>query len=308
MGLEPRQIEVFRAIARHGGFSRAARVLGIGQPSLTRSIARLEASLGFALFLRGQGAARLTPEGAAFLREVDRSFIGLDRLRVAAEDIRNFGTGRLRIACLTALASGLLPRALRRFMAQFPEATVSFQVRPSSTVYEWVATQRCEFGLAAPRSGFAAVEEETLLALPGVLVVPRGHRLGRLRRAARPEDLARENFLALALEEGARHATDDAFQAAGLVPRMRLETQYGATLCAMVAAGLGVAVVNPVVAEDHATLPLTIRPFAPDVMFTSRLLRPRGATRDRLAEAFAAVLREEAILTIQRLSSRAPGH
>lgn len=135
MGLEPRQIEVFRAIARHGGFPRASRVLGIGQPSLTRSIARLEASLGFPLFLRDQGAARLTPEGAAFLREVDRAFIGLDRLRVAAEDIRNFGTGRLRIACLTALSGGLLPRALRRFLAQFPEATVSLQVRPSSTVY-----------------------------------------------------------------------------------------------------------------------------------------------------------------------------
>ncbi|MBL6456550.1 LysR family transcriptional regulator [Belnapia sp. T6] len=299
--MELKQIEVFRAIARHGGFSRAARALGIGQPSLTRSIARLEASLGFALFLRGQGAARLTPEGAAFLREVDRAFIGLDRLRIAAEDIRNFGSGRLRVACLTALSSGLLPRTLRRFLREFPEATVSLQVRPSSTIYEWVATQRCDIGIAAPRTGFAAVEEEVLLALPGVLVVPRGHRLARLRRPAGPADLAGEDFLASALEDGARHATDDAFGAAGLVPRMRLETQYGATLCAMVAAGLGVAVVNPVVAEDHAVLPLVTKPFAPEVLFTSRLLRPRGSMRDRLAEAFATLLREEARETAGRL-------
>jgi DNA-binding transcriptional LysR family regulator len=141
-------------------------------------------------------------------------------------------------------------------------------------------------------------------------VVPRGHRLGRLRRPGTPRDLAGEAFLALALEDGTRHAADDAFKAAGLTPRMRLETQYGATLCAMVAAGLGVALINPLVAEDHATLPLVARPFAPEVIFTSGLLRPRGGAPSRLAEAFVAVLREEAMLATQRLGppQSAAGH
>lgn len=302
--MELKQIEAFRAVARHGGFSRAARALDVSQPSLTRSVARLESSLGFELFLRGQGSARLTPEGEAFLREVERAFTGLDRLRLAAQDIRNFGTGRLRIACLPALASGLMPRALRRFMEQFPEATVSLQVRPSTTVYDWVATGQCDLGAAAPRSGFPAVEEETLLALPGVLVVPRGHRLARLRRPATPRDLEDEPFLALALEDGTRHAADDAFKAAGNPPRMRLETQYGATLCAMVATGLGVALVNPLVAEDHAVFPIMVRPFAPEVVFTSRLLWPRGGAHSRLAEAFACILREEAAAATLRLGGK----
>ena len=134
--MDLKQIDVFRAVAQHGGFSRAARALGVGQPSVTRSIARLEADLAFALFTRGQGAARLTPEGEAFLREVARSFAGLERLRSAAQDIRNFGNGRLRVACLVAMSSGVMPRALRRFLDNFPEATVSLQVRPSTTVYE----------------------------------------------------------------------------------------------------------------------------------------------------------------------------
>jgi DNA-binding transcriptional LysR family regulator len=292
--MELKQVEAFRAVARHGGFSRAARALDVTQPSLTRSVARLEETVGFALFLRGHGAARLTPEGDAFLREVERAFTGLERLRVAAQDIRHFGTGRLRVACLPAVGAGFMPRAIKRFVARFPEATISLQVRPSATVYEWVASQRCDVGVAAPRPGFAAVEEEALLDMPGVLVMPRGHRLAKLRRTLTPEDVAGEPFLASSPEDGPRHAADEAFASLGLKPRMRVETQFGNTLCALVAEGLGVAVVNPVVARDHARLPIVARPFLPEVRFTSRLLRARSSPVDRLAEAFMAVLREEA--------------
>ncbi|WP_372619472.1 LysR family transcriptional regulator [Falsiroseomonas sp.] len=289
--MELKQVEAFHAVARHGGFSRAARALNVGQPSLTRSVARLEAGIGFPLFLRGQGAARLTPEGEAFLREVERAFSGLDRLRVAAQDIRNFGTGRLRLACLPALAGGVMVDALARFLRSRPAATVALQVRPSTTVYEWVATRQADFGLAAPRSGFPAVEEEEFLTLPGVLVVPRGHRLARRRTPVSPGDIAEEPFLALALEDGTRHSSEQVFRTAGVEPRIRLETPYSATLCRLVAAGLGVALVNPLVAADEARgLPIVALPFAPAVPFRYLLLRARGGGRDRLAEAFATEL------------------
>jgi DNA-binding transcriptional LysR family regulator len=294
--MDLRQVEAFRAVARHGGFSRAARALEVGQPSLTRSVARLETGLGFALFLRGQGAARLTPEGEAFLREVERAFTGLERLRLAAQDIRNFGTGRLRLACLPALAGGLMAEAMRRFLQRHPEATVALQVRPSTTVYDWVATRQCDLGLAAPRAGFPQVEEEPFLTLPGVLALPRGHRLARLRRPLTPCDVAEEPFLALALEDGTRHASEESFRQCGVEPRLRLETQYSATLCTLAAAGLGVALVNPLVAADQAKgLPIVIRPFVPAVPFRYRLLRPREGMRDRLSEVFASTLAECAV-------------
>jgi DNA-binding transcriptional LysR family regulator len=289
--MDLKQVEAFHAVARHGGFSRAARALDVGQPSLTRSVARLEAGIGFPLFLRGQGAARLTAEGEAFLREVERAFSGLDRLRVAAQDIRNFGTGRLRLACLPALAGGVMVGALAKFLRSRSSATVALQVRPSTTVYEWVATRQADLGVAAPRNGFPAVEETDFLALPGVLVVPRGHRLARRRRPVSPHDIAEEPFLALALEDGTRHSSEQVFRTAGIVPRIRMETPYSATLCRLVAAGLGVALVNPLVAEDEAKgLPIAALPFVPAVPFRYLLLRPHGGGRDRLAEAFAAEL------------------
>ena len=55
--MNPAHLDLFRAVPRHGGMTRAAAALGIGQPHVSRAIAQLETDLGFALFVRGHGAA-----------------------------------------------------------------------------------------------------------------------------------------------------------------------------------------------------------------------------------------------------------
>lgn len=292
--MDIRQIEAFRAVARAGGFSRAARVLRVGQPSLSRSVARLEATLGFQLFSRGQGAARLTVEGEAFLREVEISFNGLDRLRVAAQDIRSFGTGRLRVACIPVLSGSFMAEALRQFMHRHPTVSVALQVRPSSTVYEWVAAQQVDLGIATQRAGFSGVEDEPLLNVAAVMLAAKGHRFARMRRAVVPADLVGENFLALAQNDAARQAVDAAFLAAGISPRIRLETGNSATLCALVAAGLGVALVNPLVIADHQALSIVGKPFEPTVSFNYRLLQSAVLPGNRLTRELAAILKATA--------------
>ncbi|RQR51535.1 LysR family transcriptional regulator [Burkholderia sp. Bp9140] len=301
MSMEARQIEAFRAAAIHGGFTRGAEALGITQPALTRSIARLEAGIGFPLFERGHGPARLTPEGAAFLQEVERRFVAVDQLRRIAQDIRNFGTGRLRITCMQVFANGVIPGALQRFRQSFPEVTISLQVRPSATVYEWVTGGRCDIGIAGPKSGFLGVEEEPFMALAGVVAVPSGHRFARLKRPIVPADLDGEPFLALALEDGTRHVIDQIFADSHVHPAIQVETQYAETLCALVAKGLGVAIVNPVLAAEVAHLPIVLKRFEPRVRFESRLLWSASHPRTRIAEAFVACMREEVMSSLRAL-------
>lgn len=288
------QVEAFRAVARHGGFGRAAEALGMTQPALSRAVARLERAVGFPLFLRGQGAARLTAEGATFLREVERAFQGLDRLRQAAEDIRTAGTGRLRVACNMGSAHGLVPRAARAFLARHPDASLSIQTRPSSVVYDWVASGQSDLGVASPRAGRAGVDDTVLLSLPGCVVLPREHRLASGRKPLSPADLAGEALLVLASEDTTRLTTDAAFGAAGVQLRVICETQNASVLCALVAQGVGVAVVNPLVAADLPGLPIVTRPFLPCVSFEVHLLWPHGREENRLAGAFVEALREEA--------------
>src|SRR5687768_1291094 len=89
-----RQLEVFRAVMTSGSASRASELLGVTQPAISRSVADLEAAVGFSLFDRVRGRLVPTPEGQMFFRDVNASFAGLDRLRSAAARIRDFGSGR----------------------------------------------------------------------------------------------------------------------------------------------------------------------------------------------------------------------
>jgi DNA-binding transcriptional LysR family regulator len=89
-----RQLEIYRAVMMSGSASRASELLEITQPAVSRSIAELEASMGFSLFDRVRGRLVPTPEGQMFFTDVVASFVGLDTLRASAARIRDFGVGQ----------------------------------------------------------------------------------------------------------------------------------------------------------------------------------------------------------------------
>src|SRR5687768_14226010 len=132
-----------------GSASRASELLGVTQPAISRSVADLEAAVGFSLFDRVRGRLVPTPEGQMFFRDVNASFAGLDRLRSAAARIRDFGSGGIRIASLAALGSTLVPRAIRAFREAHPQIAITLQIASSSAVRHLVAHQQFDIGLAA---------------------------------------------------------------------------------------------------------------------------------------------------------------
>ncbi|MEY9783460.1 LysR family transcriptional regulator [Sinorhizobium fredii] len=110
-----RQIEVFHAVMTNGTASRAAEVLRISQPAVSKAVQELERSTGLALFHRINGRLLATSEAQLFFREVEQSFTGLIHLRSAAARIRDFGSGEIRLASLSALSTNVVPKALFEF-------------------------------------------------------------------------------------------------------------------------------------------------------------------------------------------------
>ncbi|AWN35389.1 LysR family transcriptional regulator [Methylobacterium radiodurans] len=289
--MNPAHLDLFRAVLRHGGMTRAAAALGIGQPHVSRAIAQLETDLGFPLFLRGHGSALPTREGEAFAREVERTWAGLDHLRTAARQIRETGTGPLRVACQPALAGRLLPRAVRSLLAEYPGARVAVHVPSPDTIWSWVASGRCDLGLARPRTGFAGVDAEIFLRVDAVCALPRGHALAR-KRTITVQDLAGEALIAGA-SGTVQQAVEERFAQAGLAPRFVHMAQYTAARCGLVAERLGLAVVDPVPARALGGLPIVLRPFQPSLPIATMLLRPAGRPPEQLAERLIDLLKAE---------------
>src|SRR5690606_38266265 len=257
-----KQIEVFRVVMTNGTTARAAEVLHVSQPAISKMIQELERSLGFDLFKRIKGRLQPTQEGQLFFREVEQAFLGLTHLRGAAARIRDYGSGEIRIACLSALSTNVVPRALHAFMKNNPNVAVTFQARMSSNVRDLVASGQFDLGIVADEIDRTGVEVEEFVQFRVAVALPRGHPLEALD-VIRPADLAGQPFVALAPEDTTRREAELAFDKAGITVRTVKETPYSTTICAMVAAGIGIGLVNPLTAEPYEDHGLTLTPFEP---------------------------------------------
>jgi len=284
-----RQLEAFRAVMISGTVSRAAELMGITQPAVSRGIAELEAQVGFALFDRIKGRLVPTPEGQLFFRDVDASFVGLDRLRASAARIRDFGSGSLKVASLAALGSTLVPRAIRFFRDQHPSITVTLTVMSSSAVRNHVADGQYDLGLAADEVDLSGVDHQLFGSFPGVCAIPGGHPLAA-RSMITPPDLDGLDYIALSPEDRVRLRLHQICEQAGVKPRLVAETPNSATVCALALEGVGIGIVNPLAADGFQERGLILRPFKPEVPFRSHLLFRPDVQKGRIVRAFVAAL------------------
>ena len=120
-------IVCFTAVARHNGFSAAARALSRPKSSISRQVDRLEARLGVRLLERSTRKVRLTEVGSAYCA---RCQAALDELEIADRDIaihRSDPVGIVRVTCPTGIARRVMPRIMPGFLARYPEVRIQLQ-------------------------------------------------------------------------------------------------------------------------------------------------------------------------------------
>lgn len=286
-----RQLEAFHTVMISGSTVRAAELLQITQPAISRSIAELETTLGFALFDRVRGRLVPTPEGQMFFREVTESYKGLDRLRSAAASIREYGSGVVRIGTLSALATTLVPRAVQGFRKIHPKIRITLQVSGSAAIRNLIADGHLDLGLAADEIDRSGVEAQQFASFPGVIAMASDHPL-TLRKDLSPADLRNVPLIGLTPEDRARHRFDQAMAEAGITPSYIVETANSSTVCALAMAGDAVGLVNPLATEGFTERGLVLRPFTPKIAFRSFLLFRPDSQRSKLVRDFSEHLFE----------------
>ena len=147
MAMELDQVEAFVAIVRGGGFTRAASILNLSQPAVSRRLELLERALGAPLFERMRSGAILTEAGQAFLPHAEGLLAcmrdGVDAVRALSQVDR----GTITLALVGTLASTSLTGCLQRFREAHPMVQVRLRTALSQEVTALVrrgdATLRC---------------------------------------------------------------------------------------------------------------------------------------------------------------------
>lgn len=288
--LNPRQIEAFRAVIVTGGVTAAAHALHISQPAVTRLIHDLQYALGLKLFAKRGTRLMPTNEALSLYREVERQFVGLDRIERAAKSLREGQSGRLRIAALPTFNVGFLPRLVGRFMLDRPGLEAAVYGSISSQVVEWVASGFCDVGFAQGPLDFPNIEVELMAPVAGVAVLPEGHRLAE-KPVLEPPDFIGEPFVSLEQTTPMRYRIDAIFSAAGITRQTRVETPLSMIACGLVAAGAGVAIVDAFTAFEFGGRGIVVRPFRPAVLYDVGIVWASGRFRSALALDFAGEVR-----------------
>jgi DNA-binding transcriptional LysR family regulator len=115
------QLRYFVAVAETRHFTQAADLLGVSQPTLSKQIHTLEATLGTPLFERIRGAVGLTAAGETLLPPARRMIADADAARDAVNDIIGLRRGEVRLGATPSLCSSLVPAVLRSFRSQHPD-------------------------------------------------------------------------------------------------------------------------------------------------------------------------------------------
>ncbi|MBD9597351.1 LysR family transcriptional regulator [Ensifer sp. ENS05] len=301
--LNARQLEAFRAVMMSGSITRAARLLAISQPAVTRLIRDLEIELGMKLFSRDGATVMPTPEAREFYVEVQRHFISTERLRDIAVGIREFGAGRLRLAAIPALSGHCLPDAITAYAADFPNTIVSVHNGASADIIDLVATSQADLAIGARMPGRGDLSYRDLPEAQAVCILPKTHPLARQAEIT-PADMDGQDYISLGQSSLMRLELEALLRAANSHPRLRVESLFSGTLVHYVDRGLGLAIVDPLVASMVDPGRTVVRRFVPRIRYSLSVVYAPNIVRSPMLERFVDIFTE----TYERLTADIATH
>jgi len=295
--MDTRALQAFCAVVERKSFSQAAERLGVTQPAVSLQVRSLEERLGHKLIDRSGRRVEPTEAGERLYRNAQRLLAAEAQLLAELDEEDGELTGRLAIGASTGPGAHLVPLLICEFARQHPVLQVALTIADTQAVSEQVADRVLELGVVGALRRHRSLDFEPLARDEIVLAVPAGHDFAG--RDVSLDELRGETLLFMQEGAGVRQVIDDELRRAGLKVRdleSRLELGLQESVKSAVTAGYGVAFISPpaVEAEIAAGTLETARVAGVEPARQLYVVRPRGRTATRAAEAFLAFAREQA--------------
>ena len=235
--MELLQLQYFQTVARLEHMTRAAEELQIAQPSLSKTIARLEEDLGVSLFDRKNRQLKLNHYGRLFLERVNRVFLELNEGKREIEDELECGQTQITLA---VSIPKVLPELLSSFLKKFPDIKFQQVLESTSSMKSLLEKAEIDFCISSVEIVGSDIVWEPLMTEQIYLVVPPEHPLAK-REKIYLNEVKDEPFISMNTGFGFRNLTDEFCHEAGFVPNIAFEGDEPGVIGDLVRQGLGVA-------------------------------------------------------------------
>ena len=283
-------LRTLQAIVRHGSFSRAAQALNLTQPAVSMQVRHLEQALGLPLLERVGKRAFPTRAGEVLLAHADRALRELETGVERVQALRGVVAGRVRLGTSASISIYLLPPALRRFRARYPDTEVVVVTGNAAEITRAIVANELDVGIVS-----LPVRDRELAVAPFfrdelVAIAAPDPRWRRTRTIEAPS-LADHPLILFEAGATLRRVIDGWFHRAGVAPRSPMELGNTEAIKKLVEAGLGLSVTSrfSVKSEVRAGTLTAIR-LTPPLERQIGLVRRRDKPRTPALDAFVAAL------------------
>lgn len=286
-----RQIEVARAVMVTGTIAGAARLLNVSAPGISRLMKYTEASLGLPLFERRGG--RLVPASQAheIFAQINAVFGKVEDLRYVIRRAERGAAQELRVGSVPSISHVMVPRAIERLRALYPELPIDINILKIEEAIDYLLLGKGEVVAMSYRFDHAGLVFEPLAEGELYCIVPAAHPLAA-REAISAEEIVAHPLIGIDPKDPYGRIMADIFHARGLTYEIPIRARFGTTVCSLVAAGLGIAVIDQFTVAGGAFPGIRSLRIEERPRFSTWAATKAGAPPSVFAQRFVRLLRE----------------
>jgi len=283
--MDLRTLRSFVEVVRQGGFSAAGKTLFATQPTVSKAVRQLEDEVGAPLLDRIGHRIQPTAVGEIVYRHAIAMLTERDHLLAELAELRGLKQGTLRLGLLPLGSSILFAPLFAEYRRRYPGIRIAFREHGSITLEEMVSAGEIELGMSL-LPVVDTFEAQLVHDDPLVVMLPAGHCFAGRSRIKLAE-LADSAFILFESGFALNARIDAACRACGFIPREAARSGQADFIVALVAAGLGIALLPRLITDQRAEAPVHRAMLDEDSLrWRAALIWRRGSTLSPAARAW----------------------
>jgi DNA-binding transcriptional LysR family regulator len=287
-----RQIEVIRAIMLAGTVKGAADLLGVSAPGISRVMKHTESQLGIRLFSRRHGRFAPTTEAHGIFSQINEVFAKVENLHFSIDALKRGGASVFSFASAPSISQHILPRAVKRLRLHFPELRMNINILKIEETIDYLLLKKGELVAMSYKIDHPGLISHLLAAGKLVAVVPKAHPLAQNREISLA-DLARFPLIGIDPIDPYGQILAAPFAENGLTYELAIQARFAQTVCSLVAADLGVAVLDEFSMAARDIPGVVVRPIVEPTSFKTYGVVNAEVARSIFADELIDLLRVE---------------
>lgn len=286
-----KHIEVFYAAYTAGTVSKAAKLLNVSQPSVSKALRHAEDQLGFLLFERSPQGLIPTANGERLFLEIEPLHHHLESVRRVAGHLSRDRGGSIRIAMLPSLGTSILPKAIADFRQKYPDVLFDLQTKHAEWLIPSVLEGENEIGISIEPRKHPALREVEIGTGEFVAIFPIGEEVPDSARID-AKILSGRPFVDLTDMGQAGDRMTNHLDSQGVKPEVAAITRTYYIARELVLQNIGAAIVDEFTAQSGNNPDMPIRYLAPPVEFTIKCVYLADRPLSDIARTFIQFLTE----------------